>query len=184
MLLGVTLAFTIGAYKTFAGRPFAAIVGALVLCAMAAWSSAAKQHRITGGTGARKFRRWLEQRWRWVLHVGDAFFVVAIVGLLYVDLPTDVAEVARRVRDADLTCKVPAVRAPLPGVHLDLIGVRAFPATFNAPYASALNGPRGSIDALYLGQANGFIMAYRPRNRRLAAAPSGRDHGRDQGRCA
>jgi hypothetical protein len=57
---------------------------------------------------------------------------------------------------------VPAVRAPIAGVHLELIGVRALPATFTYPYTAAIGGPRVSVDALYLGLANGFIVAYRP----------------------
>lgn len=115
--------------------------------------SSALAHRL------RWSRAWWDYRERWVVHVGEAFVAVAIVALLYVDLPTDVAEVGRRVRDDNLNCQVPAVRAPLP-FHLDLVGVRALPATFKYPYTAT---QPHVIDALYLGQANGFVVAYSSR---------------------
>jgi hypothetical protein len=59
--------------------------------------------------------RWWRARQWWLLRVSDVFLVVAVVGVLFIDLPLDAHEVATKLlarANTPSECKVSAIGAP------------------------------------------------------------------------
>jgi hypothetical protein len=120
-----------------------------------------------------RFAEWLPRRITWSLRAFDVFTVVAIVGLLFLDLPGDAAEAGSCVRTGN-DRSVRGIGAPFSYVHLTLLDVYAQPAkiTWNAP-PPPVEMPAGSIDATYLGTANGWVVAYEHAPPELLRLPAG-----------
>ena len=106
---------------------------------------------------------WWSARQRWLLRISDLFLVLAVIGVLFVDLPGDAHDVATTLLDNAGTrneCKVPGMGAPVGRFRLDLLNVRGIPATFavsTLPHGLPSRRPFGGI---YLGTANGWIVIY------------------------
>ena len=98
------------------------------------------------------------------------FLAAAVVGLAFLDLPTDAAEAgACVVKDGK---SVPSLNIPLPRLHLPILNVHAQPATLTWLTSSAPPG----IDAshvVYLGETGGSIVVYDLTNHRTSRIPSG-----------
>jgi hypothetical protein len=91
----------------------------------------------------------------------------AVVGMTFIDLPTDAAQAGEcasgRGRYRHLRAEsVPALNLPLPGLHLPVLSVHAQPATLawlaGSPPAGLPSSKLG--DVVYLGQASGSIVVY------------------------
>jgi len=96
----------------------------------------------------------------------------AIVGITFMDLPTDAAE-AGRCAATELPPKgVPALNLPFPGLHLPILSVHAQPATL-----TWLNGsPPATLslkNVVYLGQANGSVVVYDRTSHTASRIPAG-----------
>ena len=107
--------------------------------------------------------RWWTARQKWLLRISDLFLVLAVIGVLFVDLPGDAHDVATTLLKNAGTrkeCKVPGLGAPLGRFRLDLLNVRGIPATFAvATLPHGLPGRR-PFAGIYLGSANGWIVIY------------------------
>lgn len=102
-------------------------------------------------------------RTSWVMRVLDVFSIVAVVGLLLVDLPDDAARAGGCVVD-NPTQAVKGIGAPIDFVHLILLDVYAQPATIawigsTTPPPSIDQNP---FSGVYLGTSNGTAVVYRP----------------------
>jgi hypothetical protein len=98
------------------------------------------------------------------------FLASAVVGIAFLDLPTDAAEAGSCVRDKGES--VPSLNLPLPGLHLPILSVHAQPATLTWLTAT----PPQEIDRLhvvYLGATGGSIIVYDRTNHRTSRIPTG-----------
>jgi hypothetical protein len=82
----------------------------------------------------------------------------AVVGITFLDLPTDAAEAGRCAAHEGKS--VPSLNLPFPGLHLPILSVHAQPATL-----TWLGGtPPGHVPlnrtVVYLGQSGGSIVVY------------------------
>jgi hypothetical protein len=94
----------------------------------------------------------------------------AVVGITFIDLPTDAAQAGRCA--ATERKSVPALNLPLPGLHLPILSVHAQPASLTWLSGS----PHGAIpspDIVYLGQANGSVVVYHRVSRKASRIPAG-----------
>ena len=150
----------------YAGVVVALVVGVTLLC----WYLAGS-HPVPAQTTKTRTRtktpsfeiRWWAGRQTWLLRISDLFLVLAVIGVLFVDLPGDAHNVATTLlRDAGTTkeCKVPGVGAPLGRFRLDLLNVRGIPATFAVATLPRGLPSRRPFDGIYLGTANGWIVIY------------------------
>ena len=106
---------------------------------------------------------WWSARQRWLLRISDLFLVLAVIGVLFVDLPGDAHDVATTLLDNAGTrneCKVPSVGAPVGRFRLDLLNVRGIPAKFAVATLPHGLPSRRPFDGIYLGSANGWIVIY------------------------
>lgn len=110
---------------------------------------------------------WWSARQKWLLRISDFFLVLAVIGVLFVDLPGDAHDVATTLlKDAATKneCKVPGLGAPLGRFRLDLLNVRGIPAKFAVDKLPAGLPSRRPFDGIYLGSANGWIVIYQKIN--------------------
>ena len=94
----------------------------------------------------------------------------AIVGITFIDLPTDSAEAGECA--ATESKSVPALNLPLPGLHLPILSVHAQPASLNWLTGSPPAGLHSS-DLVYLGQASGSVVVYDRAVRKASRIPAG-----------
>ena len=152
--------------SVYAGVVVALVVGVTLLCWYLAGSHPvpAQTTRTRTRTKTPSFEiRWWAGRQTWLLRISDLFLVLAVIGVLFVDLPGDAHNVATTLlRDAGTTkeCKVPGVGAPLGRFRLDLLNVRGIPATFAVATLPRGLPSRLPFDGIYLGTANGWIVIY------------------------
>jgi hypothetical protein len=120
---------------------------------------------------------WNARQW-WLLRASDTFLVAAIIGVLFLDLPNDaqnVAETARAASDTADACEVTAIGAPTRLFELDLLTVRAIPATFavdSLPPGVLAGGQTPPFSGLYLGSADGLLIVYQKQAHRILKVPS------------
>src|SRR5262249_38786420 len=120
---------------------------------------------------------WNARQW-WLLRASDTFLVAAIVGVLFLDLPNDaqsVAETARAASNSANACEVTAIGAPTRLFELDLLTVRAIPATFavdSLPPGVLADGQTPPFTGLYLGSADGLLIVYQKQTHRILKIPS------------
>ncbi len=153
----------------FANRPFVdnvyagVVVALIVVVTLVCWLLA-RSSPIDPKTAPAEFAQlWWEKRQRWLLSICDLFLVIAVIGVLFIDLPGDAHNVAETLlADAGTPsqCKVPGIGAPFGRFRLDLLSVHGTPARFAA--AKLPSGlPTGTpFDGIYLGTANGWIVIY------------------------
>jgi hypothetical protein len=90
----------------------------------------------------------------------------AVVGMTFIDLPTDAAEAGRCASAQDHRPghqgSVPALNLPIPGLHLPVLSVHAQLATLTwlagSPPADLPSSKLGHV--VYLGQASGSVVVY------------------------
>ena len=161
------LAAIIFANAKFVSLAYAGVVIAVVvLVTFVCWRRAVR-HPIGDGPTPPFSARWWSARQKWLLRMSDLFLVIAVIGVLFIDLPGDAHDVARTLLKEAGTkneCKVPGIGAPLGRFRLDLLNVRGIPATF-----AVATLPRGlpsqrPFDGIYLGSANGWIVIYQKVN--------------------
>jgi hypothetical protein len=98
------------------------------------------------------------------------FLAAAVVGIAFLDLPTDAAEAGACVVNEGKS--VPSLNVPLPGLHLPILSVHAQPATLTWLTTT----PPPDIDRLhvvFLGQTGGSIVVYDLTNDRTSRIPAG-----------
>lgn len=144
------------AYGWLAGWIYAGAAGFVLLLAVFVWWT------------------FSETRAGWALKVLDAFIVVAVVGLLLVDLPDDAAGAAACVVD-NPSLAVKGINAPIGFVHLMLLDVYAQPATITWIGSQPPVGiDQNPFSGVYLGTSNGTAVVYRPGSpARLVRFPAG-----------
>jgi len=101
-------------------------------------------------------------RTSWAMKVLDVFSIIAVVGLLLVDLPDDAARAGGCVVDHP-NLAVKGIGAPVNFVHLVLLDVYAQPASIT--WIGATLPPtidQNPFSGVYLGTANGTAVVYRP----------------------
>jgi hypothetical protein len=98
------------------------------------------------------------------------FLAAAIVGIAFLDLPTDAAEAGECVVKQGRS--VPSLNIPLPGLHLPILSVHAQPATLTWLSATPPSGIDKS-NVVYLGQAGGSILVYDRTYHRTSRIPTG-----------
>jgi hypothetical protein len=99
----------------------------------------------------------------------------AVVGMTFLDLPTDAAEAgkcARRYIPHQSAESVPVLNLPIPGLHLPILSVHAQPA--NLKWLPGSKPARiTDTNVIYLGEAGGSVVVYNRQaqtTRRLPAA--------------
>jgi hypothetical protein len=98
------------------------------------------------------------------------FLAAAVVGIAFLDLPTDAAEAGACVVNEGKS--VPSLNLPIPGLHLPILSVHAQPATLTWLTTT----PPRDIDAsnvVYLGATGGSIIVYDRTHHRTSRVPSG-----------
>jgi hypothetical protein len=178
-LIGVlVLAGLAWLYVSITGWIYASVaISLIVLTGLGWWSLAtsipvkrADRHKPKGFA----VRWWTARQW-WLLRVSDVFLVVAVVGVLFIDLPMDAHEVATKLlarANTQNECKVPAIGAPIDWFELDLLAVHALPAKFaveKLPTGLPTERPFGGI---YLGTANGSLVIYRKTTKQVLRIPT------------
>ncbi len=171
LALGV-LAGIFAANATLMGAAYAGVVVAIVvLVAYGCWHFA-RSHPVVLPQASRWTKKqktpsflvhWWSARQRWLLRISDLFLVLAVIGVLFVDLPGDAHDVATTLlKDAGTghECKVPSVGAPVGRFRLDLLNVRGIPAKFAVTTLPHGLPSRRPFDGIYLGSANGWIVIY------------------------
>jgi hypothetical protein len=101
--------------------------------------------------------------------------VVAVVGVLFIDLPRDAHEVAKKLLARVNTvreCKVPAIGAPIDWFELDLLAVHALPASFATGTPTKGLPEERPFRGVYLGTANGWLVIYRKTTRQVLRIPA------------
>jgi hypothetical protein len=105
----------------------------------------------------------------------------AVIGMTFIDLPTDAAEAGRCAKTDKATRKspasptqlgVPELNLPLPGLRLPILNVHALPATLTWVAGSP---PKGFIlgkTVLYLGRTNGSVVVYDRTYREARSIPA------------
>lgn len=150
----------------YAGVVVAVIVVVTILFRRRAVSSPVPAATTTTGanTETPSFTvRWWSARQNWLLRISDLFLVLAVIGVLFIDLPGDAHSVAATLlKDAGTTkeCKVPGIGAPLGRFRLDLLNVRGIPAKFAVASLPLGLPDQRPFDGIYLGSANGWIVIY------------------------
>lgn len=150
----------------YAGVVVTLVVGVTLLCWYLAGSHPvpAQTTKMRTRTKTPSFEiRWWTTRQTWLLRMSDLFLVLAVIGVLFVDLPGDAHDVATTLlKDAGTRkeCKVPGVGAPFGRFRLDLLNVRGIPATFAVAALPRGLPSRRPFDGIYLGSANGWIVIY------------------------
>lgn len=136
---------------------FAGAATAVGVVAFLVWShlASAQKHRRR-----RTFDSFVAGRFKWGLVVLDAFSIVAVVGLLLVDLPDDAARAARCVVGQGRLA-VKGIGAPVSFVHLTLLDVYAQPAAITWISSTPPPDLERTFDAVYLGTSGGWVVAYR-----------------------
>lgn len=178
-LIGVLVfAGLVWLYVSITGWIYAALViSVIVLTALGWWSLASSipLKRADGHKPAGFTVRWWRARQWWLLRVSDVFLVVAVVGVLFIDLPLDAHEVATKLlarANTPSECKVSAIGAPIDWFELDLLAVHALPAMFavgQLPTGLPTERPFGGI---YLGTANGSLVIYRKTTKQVLRIPT------------
>jgi hypothetical protein len=95
----------------------------------------------------------------------------AIVGITFIDLPTDAAEAGKCA--ATESKSVPELNLPLPGLELRILSVHAQPATVTWLSGTAPAGIPVERSVVYLGQANGNVVVYDPASHASVHIPAG-----------
>jgi len=128
----------------FVNRPYAGVVIALVILVTLASCLAAAIGPIAKESGKAQpphfAGRWWAARQSWLLRASDLFLLLAVIGVLFVDLPDDahkVATTALAMAGTPDACKVPAIGAPVGPFRLDVLSVHALPAEFAVAGAAA-----------------------------------------------
>jgi hypothetical protein len=149
--------FAVVVYWWLTGWVFAlaaTLVGALSFLVWRHFAFAQGQHR------KRTLHTFVAARKKWALAVLDVFSVVAVVGLLLVDLPDDAARAAQCVVGQGRLA-VKGIGAPVSFIHLTLLDVYAQPATISWISSSPPPNVERTFDAVYLGTSGGWVVAYR-----------------------
>jgi hypothetical protein len=173
------LAVLVFAYGKLIGWIYAGVVIALIVMITFGWGSLGAsvpvEKAAAGDTPAGFTVRWWQARQWWLLRTSDIFLVVAVVGVLFIDLPRDAHEVARKLLARVNTvreCKVPAIGAPIDWFELDLLGVHALPARFAADTLPKGLPEERPFSGVYLGTANGWLVIYRKTTRQVLRIPA------------
>jgi hypothetical protein len=156
------LACIFGVNAALVSRPYAGVVVAVVVVVAYVCWRAAVRHTVETGTEESFDSRWWKSRRRWLLRMSDLFLVIAVIGVLFVDLPGEAHDVAGALLKNAATnhkCKVPGIGAPLGRFRLDLLNVRGIPATFAVDLPGGLPSQH-RFGGIYLGTANGWIVIY------------------------
>lgn len=98
------------------------------------------------------------------------FLAAAVVGLAFLDLPSDAEEAAACA--AGGVQAVPELNIPVPGLHLPILSVHAQPATLTWLIAN----PPADIHTstiVYLGQGGGLLVVYDTTSERTSRIPAG-----------
>ena len=94
----------------------------------------------------------------------------AIVGITFIDLPTDAAEAGRCA--ATEVESVPSLNLPFPGLHIPVLSVHAQPADLTWLSGSPPDAVP-SRNVVYLGQANGSVVVYDRLSEKASRIPAG-----------
>jgi len=151
----------------FVNRPYAGVVIALVILVTLASCLAAAIGPIAKESGKAQpphfAGRWWAARQSWLLRASDLFLLLAVIGVLFVDLPDDahkVATTALAMAGTPDACKVPAIGAPVGPFRLDVLSVHALPAEFAVATLPAGLPSHRPFAGVYLGSANGWLVVY------------------------
>jgi hypothetical protein len=151
----------------FVDHHYAAVVVVLVVVITVACCVAATKAPIANGGGKAQpphfASRWWAARQPWLLRASDLFLLLAVIGVLFVDLPNDahkVATTALKMAGTPDACKVPAIGAPIGRFRLDVLSVHALPAEFAVATLPAGLPSQRPFAGIYLGTSNGWLVVY------------------------
>jgi hypothetical protein len=165
-------------YVSLVGWIYASVVMSLIVLMTLVWWSLGASTPIKKAEPDKPAGftlRWWDARQWWLLRASDVFLVVAVVGVLFIDLPQDAHEVAMKLlarADTPLECKVPAMGAPINRFELDLLAVHALPATFAVDKLPDGLPAERPFSGIYLGTSDGSLVIYRKASKQILRIPT------------